>query len=125
MNAVDMARMAYGSGSAPIRTQRGTEYAVFADVTRRLQSACSAGPDDFAALASAVHANRRLWIILAADLADTDNGLPSELRARLFYLARFVDHHSRQVLRREMGAEPLVDINRSVMRGLAPQGKAA
>ncbi|MDO9525518.1 MAG: flagellar biosynthesis regulator FlaF, partial [Gemmobacter sp.] len=55
---------------------------------------------------------------LAADVAETDNGLPGPLRAQLFYLYEFASEHSRKVLSGSASVEVLVDINTAVMRGL-------
>ena len=55
---------------------------------------------------------------MAIDVADNENALPQELRAQLFYLAEFTEHHSRRVLRREADVTALIDINTAVLRGL-------
>ncbi len=114
MNLVEQARHAYGSGSTVLRSGRSAEHQVISEVTARLKAA-----DSFAARAEALHDNRRLWIRLAADVADHDNGLPEVLRARIFYLAEFTQHYSRRVLRGEAGVDPLIDINTAVLRGLS------
>ena len=130
MTATLMAQRAYGAAGRPLRSARGTEYELFAEVTAALARAgreATPGPHEdfearsrrFAALVDAVHRNRRLWTTLATEVADPGNALPSELRARLFYLAEFAEHHGRAVLR---GADPapLVEVNRAVMAGLRP-----
>ncbi|MCK8463353.1 flagellar biosynthesis regulator FlaF [Aliiroseovarius sp. S1339] len=116
MNAVALAKTAYNSSSrAPLRTSRGTEYEAFAKVTHQLGRARTSS---FADLAQALHENRRLWTLLAADVADDGNGLPDDLRARVFYLAEFTADHSRKILSGDEDATVLVDINTAVMRGL-------
>lgn len=119
-----MARSAYSGAATPTRTGRGTEYEVFARVTRRLRQAQS-GEGGYAALVSALHDNRSLWSTLAADVAVETNGLPKPLRARIFYLAEFTIQHSRRVLAGEAGVEVLIDINTAVMRGLRGEGEGA
>lgn len=121
MNAYSMARSAYSGAAIPTRTDRGTEYELFARVTRRLNAAAQ-GDGDFNALIHALHDNRTLWTALAADVSVETNKLPRELRARIFYLAEFTSHHTRRVLAGEAGAEVLVDINTAVMRGLRNEG---
>lgn len=117
------AAAAYARPGAPTRTDRATEYAAFAAITARLRA--SARPETpFADLARALHDNRALWSTLAADVAGDGNGLPAELRARLFYLAEFTAQHSRKVLAGTADAAPLVDINTAVMRGLRAGGVA-
>ena len=133
MTATHMAQRAYGAAARPLRTARGTEYEIFAEVTAALaiagrKPAAGEGYEArgrrFGALVDAVHRNRRLWTTLAADVADAENALPSQLRAQLFYLAQFTENHSRAVLRGgDVG--PLVEINRAVMTGLRPQAAEA
>ncbi len=121
MTALHHARTAYAPTAAPIRTPRSTEYELFARVTRRLQAART-GP--FAALAGALHENRRLWTVLAGDVAGEGNALPETLRAQIFYLAEFTRQHSDRVLAREAGPEPLIEINTAIMKGLRGGGEA-
>lgn len=119
LNALDLARTAYAAPGAPARSERSTEYDLFARITRRLRDAASGAARATAPLVQALHDNLRLWTVLAADVADDGNGLPRDLRARLFYLAEFTRVHTRRVLEGDAGAEVLVDINTAVMRGLA------
>ena len=123
MNAQNMARMAYAQATAPTRTDRGTEFEVFARVTRAMKAAEDKGKAGFKDLAQAMLENRRLWTILAADVANEGNDLPDELRGRIFYLAEFTDQHSSKVLAGKARAEVLVEINAAIMRGLR-QGAA-
>ncbi len=120
-----MAKTAYAANKTPIRTTRGTEYDAFALITHRLRTAEARGRPGFADLAQALHANRRLWTMLAADVAEDGNALPPGLRAQIFYLAEFTTQHSRKVLRGDDTAEALVDINTAIMRGLRTSGVAA
>ncbi len=120
-----MARTAYSMPGTPARSLRGIEYDIFARVTHRLKAALAAGYRDFPGLAAALHENRRLWTVLAADVAAPGNALPAGLRAQLFYLYEFTDRHSRKVLSGEATADVLVDINAAVMRGLRGEGAAA
>ena len=116
MNPIQQARQAYAAGHAPLRSARSVEIEILGEITARLRAAARDG--SFAGLAAALHDNRRLWIRLAADVADRDNGLPERLRAQIFYLAEFTMVHSRRVL--HDGADPgmLAEINTAVMRGL-------
>lgn len=131
-----MARSAYSGAAIPTRTGRGAEYEVFARITRRLRQAQTgaeagarvggqAGNTGFADLVRALHDNRSLWTALAADVATAENGLPADLRARIFYLFRFTAHHTRRVLAGEASAEVLIDVNTAVMRGLRGEGEGA
>ncbi|WP_372603868.1 flagellar biosynthesis regulator FlaF [Actibacterium sp.] len=126
MTAHLMAQAAYGAAKqAALKTPRNVEYDIFAQVTARLRAAEAAGKPAFPALVAALHDNRQLWTTLAADVAESDNRLPEALRAKLFYLARFTQDHSRKVLAGQDSAGVLVEINMAVMRGLATQGQAA
>jgi len=120
-----MAKTAYAMNKAPIRTPRGTEYEAFARITHRLKAAAEQGASGFSHLAEALHTNRQLWTILAADVAEGGNGLSPELRGRIFYLAEFTAQHSRKVLRGDDGVDILIEINTAVMRGLRSKVDAA
>ncbi|WP_136635974.1 flagellar biosynthesis regulator FlaF [Pseudooceanicola onchidii] len=124
MTVHSLAQRAYSEAAAPTRTPRGTEYDVMARVTHRLIAGARKGRKGFAELSRAIHDNRQLWTILAADVADTANPLPQDLRARIFYLAEFTQVHSRKVLRREATVAPLIEVNTAVMRGLRKDGGA-
>lgn len=122
MNALNMAKTAYAASQAPIRTTRSTEYEAFARITHHLNSASKKGRAGFSQLAQAIYDNRQLWTTLAADVADSDNALPKQLRAQVFYLAEFTMLHSRKVLSGEENVDVLVEINTAIMRGLRTQG---
>ncbi len=119
MNATDLARQAYSSAHSPMRTGRSDEQQVLAMATANLRSAADASPPDFPRLAQAVHLNRQLWTRLAADVADSGNPLPEDLRARIFYLAEFTAAHSGRVLRGRASVDALIEINLAVIRGLS------
>lgn len=125
MNAMNMAKTAYATNQAPIRTPRSTEYEAFARVTRRMKSAAELGRTGFSQLAAALHTNRQLWTMLAADVAEQGNALPQDLRARIFYLAEFTAQHTRKVLNGNDDVVVLLEINMAVMRGLRTKAEAA
>ena len=122
MNIAALARSAYSDVSSPIKTERSTEYQIFAQITHRLTKASTDDLASFIDLAEAIHENRRLWTILASDVVDKENGLPAQLRAQIFYLAEFTESHSRRVLAKEATADALVEINTAIMRGLRTDG---
>jgi len=125
VNAFELARTAYSSAAAPIRTNQSTEYDIFVQITGRIKTAMARGKAGFSDLVTALHDNRRLWILLATDVADKDNSLPQALRAQLFYLAEFTLQHTPKVLDGSSTADTLVDINTTIMRGLRQQEAAA
>lgn len=123
MNHVELARRAYGTATSPTLTSRDAEKQVLSQVTADLRRAADGA--SFATLAAALHNNRLLWTRLASDVAEPGNGLPQELRARIFYLAEFTQAHSRKVLRGEADVDALVEVNTAVMRGLGGRPAAA
>lgn len=118
MTPQTLAQRVYGQPAAPIRTTRGTEYEIVARTTHKLKEAAKKGKKNFSSLASAIHDNRQLWTLLATDVADEGNQLPKDLRARIFYLAEFINLHSSKVLKEGASVRPLLEINTAVMRGL-------
>lgn len=125
MTAMNMTKTAYAATQNTVRTQRGIEYEAFARITHRLKSSAEKSRGEFGQLAQAIHENRQLWTLLAADVAADDNGLPADLRARIFYLYEFTNQHSRKVLKNPDEVSALVEINTAIMRGLRQTGVAA
>ena len=124
MNSTAFAHSAYASAAAPIRTDRDSEYAVFARVTHALKSLDETDKRAFPKLAQAVHDNQRLWSALSDDLMQDGNKLPDALRAQLIGLAEFVRKHGMLILAGKASVVPLIDINTSIMRGLRGNGEA-
>lgn len=120
MNIIDQAQQAYAPKTSVLRTGRSAEHQLFSDVTTRLRRAADRLPSAFPAFAEAIHANRAVWTHLAAQVADDDNALSEDLRARIFYLAEFTAFHSRKVLKGNADIAPLIEINTAMMRGLSP-----
>lgn len=118
MNVINLARTAYGQPLAPSRSPRSLEYELLARITQRLRLAWEKRDADFSGLALALRENVHLWTTLAADVAEEGNALPASLRAQLFYLYQFTEHHSQKILANQSGVEVLIDINTAVMRGL-------
>jgi flagellar protein FlaF len=118
MNRNDHARSGYRAAATPIRTERDTEYQVFAQVTHRLKALDETDKSKFPQIAQAVFDNQRLWGILAEDLMEDGNALPIELRAQIISLAEFVRRHSLAVLGGRASVAALIDINTAIMKGL-------
>ncbi len=112
------ARTFYGRPESPQKTTRALEYDLLARITQRLTVAWAARHENYGMLMAALDENQRLWSTLAADVAEPGNGLPSKLRAQLFYLYEFTVQHSGAVREGRSSVEVLVDINTAVMRGL-------
>lgn len=104
---------------------RDTEYRAFSEATRRLMAAQAEGRDDLKRLIEAIHLNRTLWGAIASDCADPANQLPSETRALIISLARWVTAYSSGVMQKKQSLDPLIDVNRMIMDGLAGKQPAA
>ncbi len=115
---------AYAQTSTRTETPREMEYRLFGQVTRALMHAATVDASDVKTRIEALDWNRRLWSVLATDCSDKDNQLNNPLKAQIISLSLFVGRHSSAVMRGEEDFEPLIDINRSIMQGLAPQGSA-
>jgi flagellar protein FlaF len=97
---------------------REQEYRAFGHVTAALVRVKEEGPP-VGAVAEAVDANRRLWNVLSADCAVPQNQLPLALRGQIISLALWVARYSSEVLRNGADTDPLIDVNRTMMEGLA------
>jgi flagellar protein FlaF len=86
--------------------------------------AAKADPSDLTALGARFDAldwNRRVWTVLADACASADNKLQPKTRASIISLAIWVTRHTSMVIRRQEEIEPLIEVNRLIMQGLAPQ----
>lgn len=119
MNSLNLARKAYGASATMVRSHSRTEIEAFRRVTHKL---CTADKgSNFPEYCQALADNRALWNMLAIDVADSQNALPKQLRAQVFYLAEFTDLQTTRILSGKGDVEPLVSINTAIMRGLEAQ----
>jgi flagellar protein FlaF len=109
----------YQRAAARAESPRELEYRAFGQATAALLQAKEQGRANLGALAEALDLNRRLWSVVSADCALDGNKLPPPLRAGIISLALWVSRHSSQVLREGADIEPLIDVNRAIMEGLA------
>jgi flagellar protein FlaF len=114
-----MSIQAYQRTAAQADSPRDLEYRAFGQVTAALVRCHESGETDPARLAEALESNRRLWNVLSADCALPENTLPMSLRASIISLAIWVAKYSSQVVREKADIEPLIEVNRSMMAGLA------
>lgn len=121
MSLAQRAHDAYSTATVPIRSSRSIEYEVISKISHRLRNAAKARDTSFPAFAEALSENHRLWTTLATDIAQDENALPDELRARLFWLAEFVEAESRKLLRGAGDVGILIEINAAVLHGLRGQ----
>lgn len=125
MNLVERAREGYGQSAPTIRSNRASEYDAIARISHRLRNAALHRKTNYPAFVTAIHDNRRLWSILAADVAQSENPLPAALRARVFWLAEFTEAESRRVLRDTGDVGVLIEINAAILQGLGSTGDAS
>lgn len=116
---------AYRQTANRTESPRELEYRLFGQVTRALMHAASVDRSDMATRIDALDWNRRLWTALATDCSDPDNALNVPMRAQIISISLFVGRHSSAVMRGDDDFEALIDINRSIMQGLAGQQQAA
>lgn len=121
MNAHSLAQRAYAQSAVTTRTDRRIEYELIARVTHRIRAAALKGKRGFPQLVEALSDNRKVWTAFAVDVADDGNTLPKELRAQIFYLARFVQRHTSKVLSGEAKVGPILEINSAILKGLSGQ----
>ena len=114
-----MSLQAYHQAATRAESPRQTEYRLFAQVTLALMEAAKADPGDVAARVDALDWNRRVWTVFGDDCANPANGLPAPLRASIISLAIWVGRHTSAVIRRREDIEPLIEVNRLIMQGLA------
>lgn len=87
-----------------------------------MHAAASRGTKGYTDLVAALHENRQLWTVLAANVAEEDNELPDALRAQILSLANFTFKHTSGVLSKRQSVSPLIEINAAIMRGLSGKG---
>ncbi|NEX93691.1 flagellar biosynthesis regulator FlaF [Caulobacter sp. 17J65-9] len=114
-----MSLQAYQRAAQRAENPREAEYRLFGQVTRALMEASKADPSDLQVRIDALDWNRRLWTTLATACEDPSNALPAALRAQFVSLSLWVSRHSSAVMRREEDFEPLIEVNRMIMQGLA------
>jgi flagellar protein FlaF len=119
-----MSLTAYQTAQRRVETPREIEYRLFAQVTRALMEAQNTPVHEVAKRMDAIDWNRRVWSFLAGDCSANGNALPDQLRASIISISLWVGRYSSDVMQRNADIEPLIDVNRSVMQGLAGQIEA-
>ena len=115
---------AYHEAQRIAENPRSTEYRLFGQVTGALIDAQREGKKGVG-LIDAIDWNRRMWSTLAIDCMDEKNMLSRELKAQIVSLSIWVGKYSSQVVRDNASIDPLIDVNRTVMQGLATKPEAA
>lgn len=114
------AQGAYQSAQTASEDPRSREYRLFIQVTAQLERAAEQEEIN-GTVGLALHDNRRLWNALMEDLSGEGNLLPKPLKAQLISLGIWVNRHCSLVLRGEAQVQPLIDVNRMIIAGLAQQ----
>lgn len=106
----------YHKSQQKMETPRQVEYRAFVLATRQLMEA--ARGSDTKKICEAAQFNRELWTVLQADLADSRNKLPDQLKANLLSLSIWVQRQTSAVMRGEASVDSLVQVNTDIMEGL-------
>ena len=117
-----MSYQAYQQAQTSAETPSQVEYRLFAQVTSALVAIKDrpvTDPDTIAAL----DWNRRMWSVFSSDCGTKGNELPDQLRAGIVSLAIWVSKHSSLVMRGTERIDSLIDINKTIMEGLAEQAE--
>ncbi|HWW65167.1 MAG TPA: flagellar biosynthesis regulator FlaF [Sphingomonadaceae bacterium] len=104
-------------------TPRATEYRLLSQVTGELIRAKEEGLTG-AALMRVLHHNREVWSTFAILCGSPGNKLPTVLRAGIISLALWVEHYTSDVVRKRDSIDGLIDVNRTIMEGLATENAA-
>jgi flagellar protein FlaF len=117
-----MSYQAYQKAQQSSESPSQIEYRLFAQVTNAL---IEARDKQFrgAALVKALDWNRRMWSVFSSDCGTKGNGLPDNLRAGIISLSIWVSKHSSGVARGDENIDDLININRTIMEGLADQAR--
>ncbi len=117
-----MSLKAYQTAATRAENPRETEYRLFGQVTRALMDAEKMDKSMIRERMDALDWNRRMWSVLGADCSVDGNGLPDIVRANIISLSIWVNKHTSLVMRNQEEIGPLIEINRIIMQGLAPNG---
>jgi len=120
-----MSYKAYQTVSEQAEDPRSTEYRLFGEVTRALLEIKDLDRFEIGRRATALDRNRKVWNALALDCASDDNQLPDSLRASIISLSIFVSKETSKAMRGEGDVDFLIELNRTIMQGLAPAGDSS
>jgi len=119
-----MSLQAYQKAQRQSESPREAEYRLFGQVTHALIEADKDNRSDFKRLIDALDWNRRMWSTLAVDCSSPDNQLPPNVRAQIISLSIWVSRFSSEIAKSRSSLEPLIEVNRAIMQGLAQRPAA-
>jgi flagellar biosynthesis activator protein FlaF len=114
----------YGKIIRDTERPREFELRIFEQITAAMEAADQPGAH-FTARIAAMHRNQELWLTLTSDLMEEENKLPKSLRARLISLGLWVSNETMRVMQNAASLADLIQVNRSIMRGLATASSGA
>jgi len=117
-----MSYQAYHKAQTSAETPSQVEYRLFAQVTNAL-IAVKDQPVTNPKTIAALDWNRRMWSVFSSDCGTKGNSLPDQLRAGIVSLSIWVSKHSSLVMRSNGSIDSLIDINKTIMEGLAEQAE--
>ncbi len=117
-----MSYQAYHKAQTSAETPSEVEYRLFAQVTNAL-IAVKDQPVTNPQTIAALDWNRRMWSVFSSDCGTKGNSLPDQLRAGIVSLSIWVSKHSSLVMRGNESVNSLIDINKTIMEGLAEQAQ--
>lgn len=120
-----MSLNAYSKTLRTTEAPRQTEYRLFAQITGDLMRIKDDPHMPAAQKADALDRNRRLWMVLAADCRESSNQLPDQLKARIISISIWVIKHTNSVIRDGDAVDDLIEVNRTIMQGLASNSAPA
>jgi len=115
-----MSYQAYQKVQQVNETPTQVELRLFGKVTSALRAILDQPTTDPQVI-KALDWNRRMWSTLAADCGVEGNQLPKDTRASIISLSIWVSRHTSSVMRGHAQVQPLIDINQTIMQGLAKQ----
>lgn len=124
MSTASLARHAYETSAHVAPTPKTIEADAFKRVTTLLQNSRHGGASSYRDTVEAVYLNKRLWSLIASDLAEDGNLLPQDLKVGLLNLAVFTETQCKQVLDGTGSVDAMIEINRAVLKGLKSTGAA-
>lgn len=113
-----MSVKAYQQNQLTTENPREVERRLFSQVTAALLAARGKGHQDDECI-NALDWNRRVWSTMASDCSVEGNQLTKELRAGIISLSIWVGKYTSQVMRGKETIDALIDINKTIMEGLA------
>ncbi len=114
-----LAYKAYGEATTRTASDKQIELALFQQITQALRTVARQDDPPLADWADAIHRNQQLWSIISTDVLSAANRLPDDTKASLIQISKFVRQHSLKVLAREATLDDLIEVNETIITGLA------